>query len=580
MKRVLVGIMLLLALQISPAAATPLDELTRLAGNFPDDTQVFIAFRVDDAFFAAVDDVIARAGATAPELVGEVPSIRRALDDSALAMTRGEEDFESLFRSWMGNTAALAVDNTASAMMGGDVRALIALEVTDRDATEAFLDDYVAANGRFEKSERYGGTLYESESSFNSHYLLLDDVVLATLSGQQSARSLNLRVRDSLAESEAFTAALATLPADQYNIVAYLNLPEIIAPIAAFAPMALGEGAPEDFDLTPVVEALGALTFGFTMVDEQSLVMDASLIVNDPTVFLESGVPLGDLPALDLDFAAYVPSNAGILIQEQNLGGSIMTLIAAVEEVGVQLEEAGLYPLLQGTRNPPYRPAELDVLQSFNLDDIATFIQQSFRGMTGLTLEEGLGWMSADYATYIGYSLTDPNTLNLSLGVVTAVTDANAAAAFRDGLQNAFDQGGVVYTTEGDNLVLSFLEDAFEEGMRELAPEADLIIGLSDDVLVFGTRPSAEHALDPQDGGLAGTAAYQAARGAFLPDTHLLWYLSLPALLNPMRDTLISADASAAQLYALVDFIQSMSITANSDATGTGVVRFAITLGD
>jgi hypothetical protein len=583
MKKLVLVAFLLLALQLAPAAATPLDELTQLAGYFPDDTQVFAAVRIDDDFIATLDELIARLDDAVPGLFGDSPSLRAALDEASQRagqqMTQeDDEDFESLFRSWLGDTAALAIDNTGTAMFGGEVRPLIALAITDRDAAEAFIDDYIVPNGAYDKAERYGGILYEAQNSFNSHYLLLDDVLLGTLTGRQPARTLNLRVRESLAESDAFTEALATLPADEYNIVVYANLPEILAPFAAFAPSAVGEDVP--LDLMPAVEGLGAITVGFTIIEEQSLVMDVGLVVDDPDVFREAGLRLGNLPAIDLDFAAYAPANTAVLIQNQDFGGELINLIDRLDEIGTLLEAMEMYPLIQGTRNPPYSQAELDVLQSVNLNDVATFIRQSFRGMTGLTLEEGLGWMSADYAAYLGYSLPDPETLSVSLGVISAVTDTEAAEAFRDGVQAAFDQGGVAYSTEGDNLVLPFLSQAVEEGTGRAAPEFDFVLGLNDDVMVLGTRPSTDHALDPQDGGLAGTSAYQNARRAFVTDSHLLWYLSLPSLLNPARETLIAADASAEQLYGLVDLFESLSITAASDENGTGVVRFAITLSE
>jgi hypothetical protein len=579
-KLILVGLLLLLALQIVPAAATPLDDLTQLARYFPDDTHVFAAMRIDDDYFAALDGLIAALGEEVPGLFSVTPSLRAALDDSARQMTQGEADFDALFRSWMGDTVALAVENTGAVVMGGEVRPVVALSITDRDAAEAFLDNYIVANRNYTKSDRYGGVLYETENRFDSNYLLLEDVILATLTGEQPARTLNLRVRESLAESDAFSDALAALPADEYNILVYANLPEIIAPLVAFAPMAMGESAPPDLDLTPIVEALGAMTLGFTIVDNQSLVMDVSLVVNDPTVFRDAGLALGDLPALDLDFAAHLPAETMMFVQDQNFGGDLLTLIDGLDALSEQLEAAGVYPLVETSGFTNYGPEELAVLQSFNLDDVATFLRQSFQGMTGLTLQEGLGWLTGDYATYVTFAPLEGGGITPDIGVVNAVTDTASAQALYEGLQTAFDQGGVSYTVEENALALPFLSETLAEAYGlEAAPEGNLLVGLNDEVLAVGMRSGVEQALNPQNGGLAATALYQSARGAFLPDAHLLWYVSTEALIDPLRMMLPMSD-EAAQTFAVIEFIGSMSITATSDENGTGVMRFALTIAE
>lgn len=581
MKRLsLAGMLLVLVMYITPANAMPLGSLSELAAYFPADTQIFVTARIDDDYFATLDSLIARLAEAAPDALPVVPSIRAALDDSARGLTEGEEDFEAVFRSWMGDTLALAVEDTAPLLLGNDLRLIIALSVTDRGAAETFLDTYIAPNGDYEKTQRNDDLVYEAQNEFDAHYLLRDGVMLIAPPGQ-TARTLNLRVRESLAESESYSTALATLPADEYNIVAYINLPEVIAPIAAFAPLALGESVPADFDLTPIIEGLGALTFGFTMVDEHSLVMDASLVVNDPTVFRDAGVPLGTLPPLDLDFATYLPQNAAFVVQDGGLGSDILVLLNSLDELSVQLEEAGAYPLLQGTRFPPYSEAELDVLRGVNLNDLLAFIRLSFKGMTGLTLEDGLLWMTGDYATYLALVPLENGGLTSDFGVINRVTDSDSARALFDGLQRAFDQGGAVYTVEEGALVLPFLSDALAEAyLVESVPEGNLLIGQNDEVFAVGTRPGVEHALNPQDGGLAATTAYQRACGAFVPGTHMLWYLSLSSLFEPMRGMLMGADANAEQIYKLFALFESMTITATSDENGTGVVRFAITLAE
>ncbi|NDJ61570.1 MAG: hypothetical protein GYB67_10625 [Chloroflexi bacterium] len=560
LKKLTLCLLLILALSaVIPVGATPLDELTTLAAQVPADTQVFAAFRIDSDYFDTLESISASIEAT---IGAELPR--------DLQIENISNPIEEELGSWIGTTAAAIITDTAPAVAGRDVPAIIAFAVTDRTAAEAFLDDILDGDD-FTKTETEAYTLYAG-GSFDIHYLVRDDAMLITLMPDMPAETLLFDFDTSLAESEAFIEAQASLPEDEYNIFVYADLPAILGPVAPLAGLALSGTPLAGADIAAIPDALGPLTIGLTIFDDRTLVVD----VVEPVIDSEA-LGLSDArPRLALDFLSLVPADAALVIHDRGIGKGFVSLLDGIDALGEQLDAAGIaLPELTG--------AEVDdpvgelILNEINIDDLAAFTRLTFRGLTGLTIEDGLGWMTDDYINYLSVR-TDDGALSFENSLLVAVTDVEAANALFAALQDTADQVSVEATLEGDILAL-------ETGstIRSVLPRTDLVIsdlliGQTDEVFAVGTRAGVEFALNPTDDSLVTDPTFMTASEYFLPDTVTLLYASVAAPAEALQGALRQMDRGVADAIGLLGVIESASITATSAEERPGVLRLAMTI--
>ena len=143
---VLTGLLILTL--AAPAAAVPPPDLTALAAYFPDKTQAFAAVRTDDGFINELDVVLEQMRIVMPD--ADMPE---SLMDELDAMVREQAedgDFQSVFRTWLGDTAAVGVISLAPAFddkpqNDDQMPMMFAVSITDRAAAEAWFQEYSVA---------------------------------------------------------------------------------------------------------------------------------------------------------------------------------------------------------------------------------------------------------------------------------------------------------------------------------------------------------------------------------------------------------------------------------------------------
>ncbi len=222
-KFALLAMLFILALSVVVFPAAAQNDHSSLAGYFPSDTPLFVAFQTSDSFIQTLDDFATKIGSVFPG--GLMPgSFQEMLDQAVTEITPGGT-FNTTIRSWMGDSAAIGALKLPVQTSRQPAPALtIALRITDQDKAEAYFDTLPNAE-RYTLSEGDGYTLYTPDGSMTSDpsYLFRSDVLLITT--DENLIQAGGVLTDSLSGNDAFTTALGMLPGDQYDRGGVLRYP-------------------------------------------------------------------------------------------------------------------------------------------------------------------------------------------------------------------------------------------------------------------------------------------------------------------------------------------------------------------
>ena len=543
MRRILLALSILLFVVAIPAAAQDdaptLDQVTGLARYFPETTPFFLSFRVDDAYIQTWSDLIEHLNQQLD--LGFDSTLVEELDRGLLSSSG--ETFDETIRSWMGNTAAFGVTNLvdlADDKPQNDALTpwLFVLDVTDRDEAAAVWRQMLQYNDyEIEETETY--ILFDPvPRTYGTDPLVMitdDTLFIASVSG-----ALPVAGVPTLDQLPEFTENLTQLPESTYNAVMYLEYGELYVALMSASMSGLSGATMQSMDqLVNMVSELAAVqVYGFTILDDRSLVMDMVQPLPDPAVLAATGYPIPDYAAystVDPAFVQYVPAGTPLVFQMANLRqyvedaeASFTTAIQAQMEM---LEASGV------------DPEEFD-RQMRQMAMAGEFVE----GLTGLDLREDiLSWMDGDFVMALGMSdgvsadlaatgRTSAFPIEFAL-IVDAESNPEAAAATVAGLGDVLenflsDADGITVAQEtiggGEAWAITVTGDDFDP--------FDIVIGSDEHVFVIGTREMARHALAP-DGGMDGDPAYQAAR-AYVPDNAVIAAYILGGSFSEIRDAL------------------------------------------
>lgn len=597
------GLIALSGLSAVPAQAQDAPpDLTALTEYFPDDTIIYAAARIDDAFIDELDALWAHITSKLPP--GAVPpmGVKQALDMAVREGYGRRATFANTFSGWLGDTAAIGVGSIdvlfdRDYRNDADVPIVGAISITNAGDAESFLDD-VAPRANLDEKEDMGadGILYTASNPTPGSvaFLLLDDVLLIAPSAD--ALTERNRLEKTVRDNPNFTGMLAMLPEQHYHILAYLDIGPTLADIyrQMFAQMGSmmpeGMGGMMNMALT-VYENYPPMAIGFTLLDGRSLTMDYAVGAFDMSA-IEEAMGLGPMtvPApVDSDFARYVPADAPLVIHGTGAGESAKrSLQAMVYMVDAFKEMAFMFSDMGGSSSmdeiPPF-------VRDITGSDVRAFINLAFAGMTGLNLEKDvLDHLNGNSVFYLRFLLSDVLGYTLDGAVVFENAEPDAMQKIFDGLVGALEQYKGNFTREGDAVVLPGLIRAFfPAGMPEAmmaAPELDFLFGLNDNVFAFGTRTAVEYSLDPSGDSLADNPAYQEASTYFLDDTVMVWYLGFAPIIDALNivagsetvDRSTARDLTTAS--TVLSIFTSASITARMDENYSGVGRFVLTLAE
>lgn len=548
-----------------PAMATDIDELTTLARYFPEDAPFFATIRTDDAYIDTLDELINRVGAQTGLLPPDF-AIREQLN----VLLSPDLSFEQI-ESWLGEAIAVGIQTPQGLLTidgGGfgeevDNELTFAFAVTDAAAAAAFLEQAYPAGI---PQEVEGGTLYVPDpNSFAQTIIFVGEDVMIVRGQVADPLDVVPATDETLADFAGFTAAMDRLPLDEYNAVVYLD-PRMFVPLLDEDP-SIQEGLdllPTTINLRNAIKALGPQSLGLTILEGRSFTVDIATNVLGPDILAQAGLEIADSPALDLSFTDTLPTDVPLMIQNTGFGETVIAAFELVETYGEFFGDL-------------YERGELgfDEEALRFIDEGGVFVRQALQGLSGLTLEEGFGWMTGDYILYL---TTVPGSGELlpivpDLGIIIANTDATAADAYDAGLTRFFTQLGLD-TVEAENgrTDLPVLAEALQE------PALTLSYATTPEFHILGGLTIVEDALTGENV-YSSANAYQFASEFFVEAPEILAYIDFNALFPTVETLLALANDPALEVVRVAwPLLESASITAAYDETGSGTVRAVLTL--
>ena len=206
-------ILAVLAVGAVPIIAQPSEGAFALASYFPDDIDAYVGVRTDDQAIADIDGIIGKISRFAADFGAEdISSSLRGVFSRMDGVT--PEDIDAIL-AWAGDGLAFGAVSSPST----PDKVYLALLLDDRAAAEAFIT--ARLTDQFEQAEDLGDfTVYEGDG-----YLLFSDEVLLGVSEATPDELAALTSGDypRLSDSDEFTAAVSTLPDENYAIGIYTD---------------------------------------------------------------------------------------------------------------------------------------------------------------------------------------------------------------------------------------------------------------------------------------------------------------------------------------------------------------------
>jgi hypothetical protein len=404
--------------------------------------------------------------------------------DSAMAELGREGDFESVIGAWLGDTIAIGVldvEGLVEQNFDEDMPLLITVAISDSREAELFLDNLKPGN--YVKEQLNEGILYHpDEPSQNDPTIYLTDGALLVRPSSLDAMTITQGVDSSLADNADFTTALANLPEEDYDALMYVD-------VAGFEFMAQeiqaefdSENLPLDLDFQAMVEALGPQVVAMTIMG-QSLVFDRSSNIADVGALENMGFNVNSGEPISLEFTNMLPANTAMFIQDTNFGMNLLDSLDEAYQLGEEFED------LKAQGN-----LDRDLEGLAYMDEFVTFMRLSFKGLSGLSMEEGFGWMTGNYILYFNIvpfngTFKDELAFIPDFGSIIESTDSDAAAAFVNGIETLFYELGLDVTRDGDTLTLPILGNMFGDDAL------NLMLIQNGDFIISGTQPGVTAAL-------------------------------------------------------------------------------------
>ncbi|MCB9460395.1 MAG: hypothetical protein H6670_12155 [Anaerolineaceae bacterium] len=573
MKKIVILVLMATLLMVLPAQAQSVD-LTSLAHYLPTDVPIYIAANSSAGSIETVDSLASRLSGIIGMSVGSTPF--SDLLDSEVQYMDSQSDFDSLVRPWLGDTIAMAVISPTQFIDDGELYLFVS--VTDELRARKYLNlalENSSYADEYTISEYAGGTLYlaSEDVGWNDSYWLTSDVLVVADSSYDGFL-YEPPSGDSLADNPKFNDTVALLPEDNYGAMMYLDTQAILQILDEMG-MSEAEGMFPGMNVSQLQEAIGAQAWGFGLMRGRHLTIDFAQHIS-LGVLEAAGFPMSITGPVDPAFAQYIPADSALVLHDTQLGETISQTLDTLAMMGE------IFGAEQQRQLDDWGYASDELTTMANLDEMAAFLRLSYKGLSGSSLEDSTAWMTGDYAAYIALPLVD-DVLSVDIGAVTTVTDAAAAAAFSQSLQNILDAWGADYTVDGQVVTFSALRQlaermqAMEMGAMMDLPDLDILFGYNDSVFAIGTRPGVENALNGGSS-LADSEAYQVASEVFLPDTQAIAYVDTQILTAGLYEMDSRANADTVELANILGEFESASITADYSEDGIGIVRFVLTL--
>ncbi len=495
---------LLAALTLTPLTAQESQpDVFALAALAPATDDVYVSIRIDDAYIATLNNLAALVGSALKDIGAPIEALPRLQDLIALQIDpNATPEQADAVLALMGDTLAISGNITSAEAETYTVY----LPISDQQAVL----DAINATGAGLRGVGTAGRfmIYEAGDNSDTQLLLADDLLMVTTG---DANLLGGGDYAKLSDLPNFASAVADLPADGYNLTAYVNA------------AALAKNA--DMDAT----FNGDILIAGTILGDKTLTLDAIAI---------PATPAAPSQPIDPAFLRYVPANSTAVIHATDLSNVINNIITLAEA--------------QGNAS-----ARADIDQALSSLD--------------LKLDDFLAWTKGDYALF---ARTDMSVLMqaaanqnfeaiataVDFGVVIQASDAALAKQFSDKIAGllagvlASQPGVVISTNDISGTTVTRIEISAPMGNGQTLNFA-LGMGANANVFVFGTFRAVESILTDTSG-LSANPLYAEGMAYLLPNATSAWYtdgatLSTAgvALLGTMGMAVGSASSSIQQEF-------------------------------
>lgn len=559
MRKILFLLVALLMLLVAfPVSATPVDQLSDLARYYPANTPLFVTVRIDDEFIGKLDTVAQNIDSKLGGMLGGMDA-HSGLDMLATQIDP-KADFKTVF-GWLGDTAAMGVMDSQNLFSGSNFQEnmTLAVAVADSRGAELFLDNLIGA--AYDKTDTNDGAILYSPLKPNTDtpvFYLANDVLLMNFNAF-SPEGIVPQFDTSLADKQEFQDAMARLPLDDYDAVAYLDPAIYLSLIDQYQTQM--NTMPMNLDsIKQLINAASPISEGISIRDGRNLLIDVAVdFSNMDSAQLALMQNSMNREPIDLAFLNNVPANTALFVQSTGFGPEVIAAINALEAMGNQYDD------MYAAGNLP--PGAENLRQ---MDAVAVFIRQSFEGLTGLTLDQAFGSLTGNYLAYLNILPNDnPDIPVLPDFGMLVDTSGSDTSALLSALPNMLHDLGVDYTEENGMIVVPLLSDMLQNS------NMDILIGEKDGLLISGTRAGIE-AMGGDS--IADSKAFQNASQYFVEDTQMLVYLNFAPLSDLVNTLAQNGNSDMQQLAMILPLFESASITSHSDKAGAGHARFVITL--
>ena len=587
-------VMCLLMLVGGAVSATSPEELSGLAGHYPEDTTIFVSIRTDDAYIEQIDTIYSQIlGLLPAEARRSMPPQFAPLLDLAAQGVTGS-NFEQGVRSWLGNSIAVGMPLEMSLLTGRDLPVLIAVEITDKAAAIEILERLMEMDGADMASVEEGEfTVYVSENANDGApvFAVGEDVMYLSTSDVHIPLT---PVRSSLADSAVFNTAVDLLPGDDYNALIYLDggsLQEFNLNVMAMS----GQSYPPA--LARLIRATGSQIYGLTVMNDDTFVLDLATTPADMSIYEEFGMELMVTGAIDMDFASNIPADAGLVLQSADFGMSTMVGLQNIRMIGDYLSDNGG---IIGMFESSFRMAgmrlsqeERAILETFATPETMMAISNiSFSGLTGLSLERDvLPVLDGDFAMYLRAQPADDLPVLPMYpdgALLFQSSDTDGAKTMMDALieaSEAYDTGYAVeaYGEDGAALVFPLISDMLGFQYKPF----DVLVAQDADLFAIGSRAAVEAATEAE-ATLIDDETFQAAQAYLLDGSAMIGFVN-PAPLGELITEYIEAAGDDIRprdredLYAmryLLSLIEHATLSSYATEDGSGIARMTITLAE
>lgn len=456
-----------------------------MADLMPDTVEIFAATRIGEDFIQELDAITTALYAKLPAslAVAEPYTIDRT---ARLALADEGLDWDAL-KGLMGNYAAIGVVPVGGFEEEPDM--IMVIEITDQAGVEDYLLSVIPEPDEDVQREMVGDTIVYSDNNDPMKVMISPThFVISTRPDYDPAS-----VASPLSTAAGFTGALNNLPADQYNMLAYMS--------EATMEAMLSQGDAAELQQMGIDPAdAGAVTIGATILAGNTFTIDVAAQTAAP-------VPTS---TVNLDFLSAMPGNTDAFIVATdltNVYNSVTATIRAVAEENGEEDPTAQIPLM------------------FNF--------------TGLDLEDDvLSWTTGSYGVFFGadfmtileeaMSTGTVSELNFEAGIVIEATDvakAQAAAAQLGETLTAMvaNEEDVTITqseVNGTAITSIIASTPLDPSMPPI--DIEFVLTATEDFFFFGTRSAFDAVMSGDT--LASNSDFGKSTQYLLDNSTSVWY--------------------------------------------------------